>query len=200
VLQERLIQPVGGQRTIPVDVRVISATHQDLEAAIQEGRFRQDLYYRLKGVELRVPPLRARRDDILLLANSFLVRSQGVDLPVPEISPQAIDALLRHTWPGNVRELEHSILRAVAMHEGSTVEPADLGLNSVEAPSEHSWLAEYLGLPLAEAKSRLVDTLERTLIVVALDATSGNVSEAARRLGMHRQSLQQKMTQLGIRR
>jgi DNA-binding NtrC family response regulator len=198
-VQERIIQPVGGSRTVSVDVRIISATHQDLEEAMSVGAFRPDLFYRLKGVELRVPPLRARRDDILLLANHFLERWTPAAPARLEFSPGAIDALLAHPWPGNVRELEQIILRAATMTDGPQISPADLGLGLPADSADVHGFQQYLGLPLAEAKSQVVEALERWLIQSALDKSGGNVSEAARTLGMHRQSLQQKISQLGIR-
>lgn len=163
--------------------------------------FRQDLFYRLKGVELRIPPLRSRREDILVLANEFLDRwSNRSKRPRPDLSATAVDALLAHRWPGNVRELEHAVTSAATMSEGSVIGPADLGLSVADVTEDESPFADFIGLPLNEAKAQALDALERVLIGAALDRTSGNVSEAARQLGMHRQSLQQKMTQLGIRR
>ena len=201
VLQERVLQPVGAQKTVAVDVRIISATHQNLDEAMSDGGFRQDLFYRLKGVELHVPALRSRREDILVLANTFLDRwSERANLPRPELTPAAIDAMLAHRWPGNVRELEHAVTGAATMANNLSIGPIDLGLGPMEVASEESLFAQYLGLPLSEAKSQLVEALERTLIAAALERAAGNVSEAARQLGMHRQSLQQKLTQLGIER
>ena len=201
VLQERVIQAVGARQTVSVDVRIISATHQNLEDAMASEGFRQDLFYRLKGVELRVPPLRSRREDILVLANEFLDRWSNRSKKVrPDLSATAIDALLSHRWPGNVRELEHAITSAATMSDESIIGPTDLGLSVSNVPEEETPFASYVGLPLSEAKAQAIDALERTLIGAALDRAAGNVSEAARQLGIHRQSLQQKMTQLGIRR
>jgi DNA-binding NtrC family response regulator len=200
-LQERVIQPVGSRQTIAVDVRIISATHQNLEEAMADNGFRQDLFYRLKGVELRIPPLRSRREDILVLTNAFLDRwASRSGEPRPELTPAAVDALLSHQWPGNVRELEHAVTSAATMSDHSQIGPIDLGLAVSAISRDESPFATYVGLPLSEAKAQAMEALERTLIAAALDRTSGNVSEAARQLGMHRQSLQQKMTQLGIRR
>jgi DNA-binding NtrC family response regulator len=208
-LQERTVQPVGSSRGVRVDVRVVSATHQDLTRAIADGHFRQDLYYRIKGVELFVPPLRSRREDVILLANYFLER-----LPCPagpaaqprwRLSPDATDALLAHAWPGNVRELEHAVTAAAAMARspGGTVRAADLALPSAAgrppAPAGPDFDA-LAALPLTEAKGRLVEQFERHAIARALAQHAGNVSAAARQLGVHRQSLQQKMDQLGITR
>ncbi len=200
-LQERTIQPVGGTRTISVDVRVISATHQDLPQAIAGGHFRQDLYYRLKGIELHVPPLRARREDILLLARYFLERlAARTGGPVARLGHDAADRLLAHSWPGNVRELEHLVTAAAAMCPGDEIHAADLALTPGPGwpdVMDPELLAE---LPLAEAKVRLVESFERRMIEAALEKHGGNVSAAARQLGLHRQSLQQKMAQLRIRR
>ena len=124
-IQERVIQPVGSSKTVAVDVRIISATHQDLESAIPEGRFRQDLYFRIRGIELRIPPLRARREDVLLLANYFLERTHAGSA-VPAFAADAINALLAHTWPGNVRELEQAILAANTMRQSSEIRGTEL--------------------------------------------------------------------------
>lgn len=200
-IQERVIQPVGSNKSISIDVRIISATHQDLEAAIPEGRFRQDLYFRIRGIELRVPPLRTRREDVLLLANYFLERTFSSDL-IPTISSGVIDALLAHSWPGNVRELEQVIVAAAAMCQANQIQITDLPLPqqnrdalTIASPFEH-----LRGLPLTEAKTLLVEQFERAAIESALTDNNSNISAAARQLGLHRQSLQQKMTQLGIER
>jgi DNA-binding NtrC family response regulator len=200
VLQERIIQPVGSQTAIPVDVRIISATHQDLEEAITAGGFRQDLFYRLKGIELRVPSLRSRREDILVLANHFLEQwATQTKRSRPQLSPRSIDTLFAHNWPGNVRELEQTIIRAATMSDGPRIEPLDLALTPPVSSGDDLRFSEYIGIPLTEAKAQVVEALERSLITSALDRAGGNISEAARQLGMHRQSLQQKMAQLGIR-
>ena len=190
VLQEGLVQPVGSEELIRVDVRVVSATHQDLEQAITEKLFRQDLYFRLRGIELSIPPLRARREDILPLAVSFLGAEHT-------LTPAATSALVAHQWPGNVRELKQRIESAVAMSESKSIDVRDLGLVRDEATQQNSDPFEaYYDLPLTEARDRLVEEFERTMIQRALASESGNISAAARRLGLHRQSLQQKLKQL----
>lgn len=200
-LQERLIQPVGATQPIAIDIRVISATHQNLEEAMTDGRFRQDLFYRLKGVELLVPPLRSRREDILVLVNHFLDRwATRSNQLRPELTVAATDALLGYNWPGNVRELEHTVIRAATMADNSEIQPADLGLSNSVNGDEDNAFAAYVGLPLSEARTQIVEALERTLITAALEKADNNVSEAARQLGMHRQNLQQKMASLGIKR
>jgi transcriptional regulator of acetoin/glycerol metabolism len=193
VLEERQVTPVGGSSTRAIDVRVVSATHQDLDVALEEERFREDLYFRLKGIEVYVPPLRERREDIGLLADVFLSRSDEVR----ELAPAARDRLLGHHWPGNVRELEQVLKAAsVLCHEGR-IEASDIDLGGPsEAPPSY---ARFLELPLTAAKAELVAEFERASIEVALARSRGNISAAARQLGIHRQSLQQKLKQLGIR-
>lgn len=195
-LQERVVRPIGSARPLAVDVRVISATHQDLDRAIADGRFRQDLYFRIKGIELRVPPLRARREDIILLADHFLEGLGGKR----QLAADAIDRLLAYSWPGNVRELEHVIASAAALSSHEVLRAADLRLPRQQLPAEEPNLPALLDLPLMDGKNRLVEWFERTCIKTALEQHGGNVSAAARQLGMHRQSLQQKMTQLGLQR
>lgn len=199
-LQERTVQPVGTNRNIPVNVRIITATHQDLDRAISEGHFRSDLYYRIKGIELNVPPLRTRQEDIILLANYALDRLGTTHPAVPRLAPDAIHRLLTYSWPGNVRELEHVVTAAATLAEGDTIRARDLALGRAEPSAAPAPFMELMELPLTEAKEKLLDSLERTMIEAALAKNEGNVSSAARQLGIHRQSLQQKMTQLGIRR
>jgi DNA-binding NtrC family response regulator len=199
-LQDRCIQRVGATQPIRVDVRVITATHQNLEEAIIEKRFRQDLFYRIKGVELHVPPLRNRREDIVLLANHFLERCCGANPGPAELDHTAVDRLLAYSWPGNVRELQHALTAAAAMASAGFIRGTDLPLGpAAAAAGEEIDLTQLLDLPLTEAKARLVESFERQAIHRALSANDGNVSAAARQLGIHRQSLQQKMAQLGIR-
>jgi DNA-binding NtrC family response regulator len=200
-LQERVIQPVGSSKTIPVDVRVISATHQDLQQSIDEGHFRSDLYFRIKGIELHVPPLRQRREDVILLADYFLDRlAARSNSAVPRPAADAVECLLAYSWPGNVRELEHAVTAAAAMAEKSEIRAGDLQLKSLAAADCGLDFSQLLDLPLSEAKSRLVETFERQAITTALARHNGNISAAARQLGIHRQSLQQKMEQLRITR
>jgi DNA-binding NtrC family response regulator len=200
-LQERTVQPVGSPRNIPADLRVISATHQNLGEAIAAGKFRQDLFYRIRGVQLHVPPLRTRREDIPLLADYFLERwGTRTGQPAKQLAPDATERLIGYHWPGNVRELEQAICAAAAMVDGESIGAGDLNLVSfppLPTPAIPSHLA---GLHLSEAKTQLVESFERAAIVAALKLHDGNVSAAARQLGMHRQSLQQKMTQLRIAR
>jgi len=191
VLQERVVQPVGSEELIEVDVRVLSATHQDLDAAIEEKTFRQDLYYRLCGIELSLPPLRHRQEDILLLANAFVTANHQFDR-------RAIESMIAHSWPGNVRELKQRVESAAAMCDGTVISSCDLGLSGATIDIPECAFSEYIDLPLTEAKERLVADFERAAITKCLKDHDNNVSGAARKLGIHRQSLQQKLSKLGI--
>ncbi len=186
VLQEGIVQPVGSERSYHTDVRVISATHQDLEHAISEKLFRQDLYFRLRGIELFIPPLRQRHEDVALLAGHFLGSEHHLTRP-------AMTALLQHTWPGNVRELKQRVESAVAMSEDNGIRVTDLGLSCSIDQKDENFFDKYLDLPLTEAKNMLLEEYEALAIERALRLESGNISAAARRLGIHRQSLQQKL-------
>ena len=192
VLQEGIVQPVGAEDGVEVDVRVISATHQDLEQQIVDKLFRQDLYFRLRGIELSLPALRHRSEDVLLLARRMLGDRH-------EFSKSAVAAMLQHPWPGNVRELKQRVESSLAMSDDEIISPQDLGLvDATPAVAVESFQA-YYDLPLTEAKNRLVEDFERAAIERAIEQESGNVSAASRRLGIHRQNLQQKMKQLGMR-
>jgi DNA-binding NtrC family response regulator len=181
VLETGEIQRVGSSKLRKVDVRVLSATNANLGEAVAQGDFREDLLYRLNTVEIRIPPLRDRREDIPLLADHFLeasARRYGRD--VEGFSHAALDALLRHPWPGNVRELQHSVERALLMARGSRIEAADLGLRRRE---DGSVLMEDLTL----------DEAERLLIEKALERSQGNVSKAADALGLSRSALYRRL-------
>ena len=192
VLQESVVQPVGTEQTIKIDVRIISATHQDLQQSIEDKVFRQDLYFRLKGIELFIPALRTRQEDILLLANSFVDGSLT-------LSRDAVAALVQHNWPGNVRELRQMIHAASALCDDGVIHASDLGLVEERSSELGEGFEKYFDLPLTEARQLLVEDFERTVIGRALKTENNNVSAAARLLGIHRQSLQQKIKQLGIR-
>lgn len=182
VLQEEEVKPVGGTDTIPVDVRVVAATHQELEALVRAGRFREDLYYRLHVVALDVPPLRERREDIPLLAGHFLRQyAARSGRPLQGFSPKAMDALLAHTWPGNVRELENVVERAVALAPGSMVEEGDLPDKLTGSPRPGP-------APASRGKPTL-DEMIREHVFRVLEEAGGNKSEAARVLGVPRRTL-----------
>jgi DNA-binding NtrC family response regulator len=187
ILQEGTMTPVGSEETVTVDVRILSATHQDLESAMEQNRFRSDLYYRLRGIELRLPSLRSRREDILLLANRFL----GTQY---ELGVDCFQPMLGYAWPGNVRELKQRVEGAAAMASERTITPADLGLSTfVALANEEASFNEYFEMPLTEAKQLLVERFEQQAIERAMRLENNNVSAAARRLGIHRQNLQTKL-------
>ena len=200
VLQERSFERVGGRSRVSVDVRVVAATHRDLEAEVKAGRFREDLYYRLRVVEIALPPLRERRQDVPALALRFvaaLAESLGrAPLPIEEA---ALARLVRHDWPGNVRELENVMQQALVLASGPAIGADDLGLDRAgerPLPAHDAALAE---LPFVEAKRRAVEAFERSYLESALRAHDGNISRAAEAIGMVRQSLQQKIRELRIK-
>ncbi|MBI3080649.1 MAG: sigma-54-dependent Fis family transcriptional regulator [candidate division NC10 bacterium] len=196
VLQEGTIRRLGDTRTIQVDVRIIAATNRDLPAEVRAGRFREDLFFRLNVLPLRLPPLRERPEDIPLLTEHFLRRfAAETGRPVRQIAPPALDCLMAYRWPGNVRELEHAIERAVLLSQGEILEVGDLppavqgggGQGVEEAP-----------LSLRDAVARLNADLERGLIRRALARTGGNRTEAAALLGISRRALLYKLKEYGI--
>lgn len=181
VLEMRQFEPVGSSRTRSVDTRILSATNAPIHQEIEKGRFRQDLLYRLNTVEIHLPPLRERHEDLPLLAKSFLdrhaLRYRRAEV---QLSPSAIQALLDYSWPGNIRELDHAVERAVLMSRGGEIQAADLGLRQ------------------ARSESRSIDELsleevERHLIQRAIARYHGNVSEAARALGLSRSALYRRL-------
>jgi len=189
VLQERLVQPVGG-KPVPVDVRILAATHRDLAAAVRDGAFREDLFYRIGVVPLHLPPLRERLADIVPLAEHFLAAAGG---PARRLQPDAASRLLVHPWPGNVRELRNAMERAAALSRSSVLGAADFAFLNGSRPAgapDPGWLES--DLPTAVAR------LEAAMIRHALAASCGNRAEAARRLGIHRQLLHEKIKRHGI--
>jgi Nif-specific regulatory protein len=177
VLQEREFERVGGTETIRVDVRVIAATNRDLEKMVEDGAFRQDLYYRLNVFPIHVPPLRDRRMDIPLLADHFIARYAGAnDREVNQISGPALQMLMRHGWPGNVRELENCIERAVLMTADNTIRAEHL------PPTVHAGRVE--GSAAGGTLPAVLDNVEREMILDALRASGGNMAQAARDLGI----------------
>jgi len=190
VLQEGEIRPLGSSAVRKVNVRVIAATHVDLAAAVGGNRFREDLFYRLNVVGLRVPPLRERRDDIPLLAAHFLRKHCGP--AAPSLTPDALDALIAEPWLGNVRELENALLHAVAFHQDGVIDvaalPAHIGARAGRGgPRSNSESQELLTFP--EAKKRVNETFERAYLVKVLERAAGSISEAARLAGIDRTNL-----------
>ncbi|MCH8132768.1 MAG: sigma-54-dependent Fis family transcriptional regulator [Myxococcales bacterium] len=199
VLQERSFDRVGGTKPIEVDVRVVAATHRNLEEDVKNGRFRQDLYYRLKVVEIELPPLRARREDIPALAQRFLEHvTERLGLEKRRINESALGRLVRYGWPGNVRELENAVERAAVMAPGDEITDEDLNISDggTEGPAVD---ADVSGLPFSDAKKRVVESFEKSFLLAALRRNSGNISRTAESIGMVRQSLQQKIRELGLR-
>jgi len=189
VLQERELTRVGGEQTVPVDVRLIVATNQDLAKMVKAGTFREDLYYRLNVVELKTPPLRERREDIPLLAAFFLTRlAEKNRKSVERFSPRAMDRLIRHPWPGNVRELMNTIERAVVLARSSCLTESDFSslavrLQDIDADPPSSTFPADISL----------ERIQREAIVKTLASAGGNKSEAARRLGITRKTLREKL-------
>jgi len=187
-LQERVIERLGGRGEIPVDVRVVGATHQNLEALIQAGSFRQDLYYRLSEISVMIPPLRARQGDAALLAHAFLEKfSRQQNRALKGFTPDAIDAIESYPWPGNVREMENVIKRAVIMAESGQISALDLGLKADAVESQ----------PLNLRQVR--DEAERRAVVRALGRTNGNIVQAAELLGVSRPTLYDLLNRFGLK-
>ena len=201
-LENRKIERLGGSQSIDVDVRVISATHRDLPAEITTGRFREDLYYRLRVVTLDLPPLRAHKDDLPLLTEAFLEQLGARHGRRARLSQEAAEILRRYDWPGNVRELRNALERALVLSKGEEIAAADLpdevrgNASPVGAPRDgaaNSFLGES---DFREAKRRF----EITYLKRKLEEHRWNVSKTAAEIGLHRQSLQEKLRELGIQR
>ncbi len=192
VLQTGEVQRIGETKTRRVDVRVIAATHRDLEVEVAEGRFREDLFYRLNVIPLPIPPLRLRGDDVLLMAQRFLERerTERGRTQVEGFSPEALAALRAHAWPGNVRELENAVERAAALAEGPLIGRDDL-------PEAVRGGGAAAGPELALPESVTLAEAERILIRHAMDAAAGNKKEAARRLGIGLATLYRKLAAEG---
>jgi two-component system, NtrC family, response regulator len=192
-LQERTVERLGGRQEIPVDVRVVCATHQDLKTLIQEGRFREDLYYRLAEIVVNIPPLRNRAGDAVLLAHAFLRRFAQEQKRVGlTYSDEALRAIEQHNWPGNVRELLNATKRAAIMAEGERVNCEDLGL---PPPPAGTSLGEVSDLDLRTVR----EAAERQAIVAALARSNGNIVKASEMLGVSRPTLYDLMKRLTIK-
>jgi two-component system response regulator PilR (NtrC family) len=192
VIQEKSVRPVGEQRESPVDVRILSATHRNLAALVAEGAFREDLYYRINVIELRVPALRERTEDIPELADSIVRRlARRLKVEAPTLTRDAIDALTRYSFPGNVRELENILERALALSGGKAITAADLQLR--EVPVSASAASVEPG-PLGEQ----LEDIERDAILKALEQTRYNKTAAAKLLGMSFRALRYRIKKLGL--
>jgi len=189
-LQERELERVGGNETLKVDVRVVAATNRNLKHRVDEGRFREDLYYRLKVVQLDVPPLRVRRSDIPLLAHAFLRKYAGEnDRPVQGLSEEALQHLMIYPWPGNVRELENAIERAVVMCENELIQRDDLPTSAHGDLQNGSVMALIPGITMSE--------LERVAILRTLEAVDGSTARAAEILGISQRKIQYRVKEWG---
>jgi two-component system nitrogen regulation response regulator GlnG len=219
VLQQGEYTTVGGRIAIKTDVRIIAATNRDLRQLIQQGLFREDLYYRLNVVPLRLPPLRERTEDIGDLVRHFLRKAEEEGLPAKRLEGEALDLLRRYRWPGNVRELENLIRRLAVLHSGDTIpaaaiaaelkepaksadaevdgEPASLS-RAVERHLTQYFMAHGDRLPPAGLYDRVLQEMERPLLSICLAATRGNQIRAAHLLGLNRNTLRKKIRDLGL--
>jgi two-component system nitrogen regulation response regulator GlnG len=216
VLQSGSFERVGGNQTLRVDVRVIAATNRDLEKAVAEKTFREDLFYRLNVVRLHLPPLRQRREDIQLLVAYFLKRfAEQTGRPVKAVAPDVLSALEHYPWPGNVRELENAMQRAVVVAKGDTILPADLPpeITRPPAPGAASTPASEAPAPLdlraigralfawarQDSQLKVLPAVERELVIQALAETEGNQVRAAKLLGITRATLRKRIEKFGIK-
>jgi DNA-binding NtrC family response regulator len=201
VLQDGTFERVGGIRSQTVDVRLVAATNRDLVKEVKKGGFREDLYYRLNVIPIRLPPLRDRSDDIPLLTEHFVSKFNArLDTQIHEVTPEAMAALMAHSWPGNIRELENLIERSVLLCEGDRITLADLpglveegalDMGGMDEPPSEMGLKQYVRVYTAK--------LERNRIQRVLEEEGGNVTHASKKLGISRKSLQLKMKEYGLR-
>ncbi len=206
-IQEKSVRPVGASTEVPVDVRILSATHKDLGLLVEEGRFRHDLYYRINVIELRVPPLRERRDDLPQLAASILTRlARSHGRPTPLLSPSALEALAIYSFPGNVRELENILERALALAEEDTIGASDLRLphppvaraGMTGAPAGPMQEAVVDIDPASAALPSYIEQMERAAIQKALEENRWNKTKTAAQLGITFRALRYKLKKLGM--
>ncbi len=189
VLQDQEVRPVGGKSSYKTNCRLIASTNRQPQEAIQDGKLREDLYYRISAVSVHLPPLRERREDVMPLANAFLKRFVAqANRVIRGFNPAAVDRLTAFEWPGNVRQLQNEVQRAVLLCEGDWVDAADLSITNVKTnPAEHQ-----------DTDFTLLEGVERNAIVQTLKETGGNKLEAAKRLGIGRQTLYNKIKAYGI--
>jgi Nif-specific regulatory protein len=194
VLEEKVVVRVGGSVPIHTDARVVAATNQDLAELVRRKRFREDLFFRLSVVTLQLPPLRARGEDVLLLAEHFLRDfARKARRPTLKLSAAARKRLVAHDWPGNVRELRNLMERLAYLHGGDKLEAEDLTFLLTGTGHDEAEQVP-LGLPLAEA----TDTFQANYIRQTIERVRGHMTDAAQRLGLHRSNLYRKMRQLGM--
>jgi two-component system nitrogen regulation response regulator GlnG len=218
VLQEGEFTTVGGRNPLKANVRIVAATHRDLRQSIRQGLFREDLFYRLNVVPIRLPPLRERLEDIPLLARHFLDRARSSGLPQKQLSPEAVERLKQHSWPGNARELENLMRRLAALYPQETIDSEAVGaeLSEAEPPAESGArgpetleqaverhlkafvAAQKDGLPVRDLYDRVLAEVERPLLRLVLGATRGNQIKAAAMLGLNRNTLRKKIRELDL--
>jgi two-component system nitrogen regulation response regulator GlnG len=215
VLQDREYSRVGGRELLKADVRILAATNQDLDRAIKERRFREDLYFRLKVIPIYLPPLRERRGDIPLLIGYFVDKiNREMGIQISGVSPEAQKLLEEHSWPGNVRELENTLIRAAVLSSGPILFPKDFTLQSKAATSSlevdqlsleeiiRHKLEDYFrrteGVDVGNLYSLVIERIERPLIELTLKKTRGNQIRAAQILGINRNTLRKKISDLRI--
>ena len=190
VIQEREFVKVGDQKKIKLDIRIISASNKNLEESIKNGDFREDLYYRMSGIPIHLPPLRKRKEDIPLLTSHFLEKfSRKIKKPVPEVSPEAMEILQDYAWPGNVRELEHTIERILIFEDSDVIRARDLPSFVTERQGEFKMFSED---PLS------LKELEKIYIRFVLRRTKGKKTEAADILGINRKTLNLKIKKYAL--
>jgi DNA-binding NtrC family response regulator len=195
VLQEREFERLGSNKTLHIDVRVVAATNRDLRVALEEGTFREDLYYRLNVVPIEIPPLRERKEDIPYLARHFVEKlAPETGGQVTGITDAAIDRLMEYSWPGNVREIENVIERSMVMAVGNKLDAGDIRLDM----NLRARAAAASGGDMALPEGMSLDTYEQEIIKNALKQANGNKSQAARALGLTRNALRYRLTQMGI--
>jgi DNA-binding NtrC family response regulator len=196
VLQEREFERLGGTRTIKVDVRLVAATNRDLRAALEQGTFREDLYYRLNVVPINIPPLREHKEDVPALVDHFIRRYAAESgKPIHGIKPAALKALLDFHWPGNIRELQNIIERAIALSAGEVIEPSDIHLDTFtlrKGPATASPETHFI------PDGMTLDQFEDEIIHEALRRANGNKSQAARLLGLSRNALRYRLSKIGV--
>ena len=200
-IQEKTIRPIGHAKEIPVNVRLLSATHKDLAAEVDNGRFRQDLFYRINVIQARIPPLRDRGDDIIYLANNFLTKlSADWGISQPKLSLLSQTALKRYSFPGNVRELQNILERALTLCEGQEILPEHLQLPTTSSPTQVSSanLPSFNATSSTDSLEEYLVNIEKNLIVKALDDTRWNRTAAAKKLGMSFRSLRYRLKKLGL--
>ncbi|MFH1982657.1 MAG: sigma-54 dependent transcriptional regulator [Pseudomonadota bacterium] len=199
VLQDKVIKPLGDTKAISVDVRIIASTNQDLQKKIREGEYREDFFYRLNVLPIRLPALRERPEDIPVIVNHLLKKHcQEMDRELKRLSPALMERFMKHRWVGNVREMENLILQGIIFSTGDTIHPVDVGLDGEPAVDCAPAASHWHKLPYKTAKEQVLQQFNESFIAGLLSATGGNVTQAARECGIERQALQQIMHRYGI--